>query len=100
MGNLAPSTVAARLGVKSGRDVAIAATAHLQICLGTDTFTRAALLANMKAQTGYYKATMNNNLTDTIKGLVASNRLNSLANDQMSLSANELASLKAKLAQS
>jgi hypothetical protein len=54
----------------------------------------------MKAQTGYYKATMNNNLTDTIKGLVASNRLNSLANDQMSLSANELASLKAKLAQS
>ena len=80
--------------------VAIAAAAHLQICLGKDAFTRAELLANMKAQIGYYKATMNNHMTEIIKGLVASNRVNSLANDQMSLSAGEKDSLKARLAQS
>ena len=100
LGNLAPNTVASRLNAKSGRDVAIAAAAHLQICLGRGTFTQAELLANMKAQTGYYKTAMNNHMTEIIKGLVASNRINSLAGDQMSLAASETTSLKAKLAQS
>jgi hypothetical protein len=99
-GNLAPNTVAARLNAKTGTDVAIAAGAHLQICLGKDTFNRDELRTNMQAQTNYYSAGMSGNLTKILKGLIASKRINSLANDQMSLSAGEIANLKAKLAQS
>jgi hypothetical protein len=100
LSNLAPTTVASRLKAKSGRDVAVAAAAHLQICRGSSTFTRAELLANMRAQSGYYKTAMNNHLTEIIKGLIASHRINALAGDQMSLAAGEITSLKAKLAQS
>jgi hypothetical protein len=99
-GNLAPNTVAARLNAKTGTDVAIAAAAHLQICRGNETFNRDELRKSMQAQTNYYKAAMNGNLTTILKSLIASKRINSLENDQMSLAAGEIASLKAKLAQS
>jgi hypothetical protein len=99
-GNLAPSSVAARLDAKTGTEVAIAAAAHLQICLGQDTFNRRDLLKTMQAKTGYYKASMGSNLIATLKSLVKAKRINSLTGDQMSLSAGEIASLRAKLAQS
>jgi hypothetical protein len=54
----------------------------------------------MKAETNYYTAVIGSNLTQTLKSLTAAKRINSLANDQMSLSAGEITSLKAKLAQS
>jgi hypothetical protein len=39
LGELAPNTVAARLGAKTGAEVIIAAAAHLQICLGLGLIT-------------------------------------------------------------
>lgn len=100
LGNLAPNTVAARLDVKSGSDVAIAAAAHLQICLGKSTFTRNELRITMQSQTNYYSAVMSSNLTKILKGLIGSKRINSLSNDQMSLSGGEISNLKAKLVKS
>jgi hypothetical protein len=100
LGSWAPNTIAARLSTKTGTDVAIAAAAYLQICTGKNMFSRDELRTNMQAQTGYYNAGMSGNLTKILKALIASKRINSLANDQMSLSAGEMASLKAKLAES
>ncbi len=99
LGNLAPNTVAARLNAKSGPDVAIVAAAHLQICKGKDTFDRDELRKSMQGATSYYKESMNGNLTQILDGLITSQRINSLANNRMSLSATEMASLKARLAQ-
>jgi hypothetical protein len=53
----------------------------------------------MQNATTYYKDSMSANLTSTLKQLIASKRINSLANDRMSLSADEMTSLKARLAQ-
>jgi hypothetical protein len=53
----------------------------------------------MQGATSYYKESMNGNLTQILDGLITSQRINSLANNRMSLSAAEMASLKARLAQ-
>lgn len=98
--NLSVQTVAARLGGKSARDVALAAAAHLQACQGKNSFTRKELLSEMQRAHGYYNQAMSGNLSTTIKRLVAGKTLMIMTGDQMSLSANELARLKAKIAQS
>jgi hypothetical protein len=98
--NLSVQTVAARLGGKSARDVALAAAAHLQVCQGRKSFTRKELLTDMQQAHGYYNQAMSGNLSTTLKRLVAGKLLMTMTGDQMSLSANELERLKAKIAQS
>lgn len=98
--NLSVQTVAARLDSKSARDVALAAAAHLQICQGKTNFTRRELLTSMQQAHGYYNQTMRGNLSTALQRLVSGKLLMTLTGNQMSLSANELARLKAKLAQS
>lgn len=97
--SLSVQTVAARLGAKTGTEVAAAAAAHLQICQGKKSFTRKELLGDMQQAHGYYNQTMSSNLTKILQTLVAGKRLMTMTNDQMSLSATEIAQARAKLAQ-
>lgn len=98
--NLAPTTIAARLDAKTGPDLAIAAAAYLQICQGKQTFTRSDLRSAMQTATSFYTAQMNKNLTNIIRTIVLSKRVNSLEGGAMSLSAGEMSALRAKLAKS
>lgn len=98
--NLSVQTVAARLSAKSAREVALAAAAHLQVCQGRKSFNRKELLADMQQAHGYYHQTMSSNLSKTLQALVVGKVLMTMTGDQMSLSASELASLKARIAQS
>lgn len=95
--NLAANTVAARLNVKTGSDLAIAAAATLQLSQGLESFTRKQLLEAMQSAKTYYKTSMGSNLTKTLDVLISSKRVNSLSNNEMSLSASEIASLRGKL---
>ena len=97
---LGMNTVAARLEAKSGPDLVMCAAAYLQICQGRPTFARRELSKAMQDATNYYNAGMNKNLSNFLKTLTTGKRLNSLAEDKMSLAASEIGSMKAKLAQS
>ena len=97
LSNLAANTVAARLSVKTGSDLAIAAAATLQLSQGQDSFTRKQLLEAMQSAKTYYKTSMGSNLSKALDVLISSKRINSLSNNEMSLSAAEVASLKGKL---
>ncbi|MCJ2081675.1 hypothetical protein [Methylobacterium sp. J-090] len=98
--NLSAQTVSARLECKSARDLAVAAAAHLQLCQGRKSFTRKELLTDMQQDNGYYNQSMSWNLSSTLNRLVSGKILMTMTGDQMSLSANELARLKVKLAHS
>lgn len=100
LANLGMNTVAARLDVKSGPDLVMCASAYLQICQGKPTFSRRELLKAMQEATSHYNSGMNKNLSNFLKALITGKRLNSLAEDKMSLAASEIGSMKAKLAQS
>lgn len=91
-------TIAAKLAVKSGSDLAIAAAARLSLGLDKETFSRAELLSEMKAATSYYKSSYNNNLSKTIQSLVSADRIRELSTDAYALSATELQDLETKLA--
>lgn len=97
---LGMNTVAARLDAKSGPDLVMCAAAYLQICQGKTTFKRKELLKAMQEATNYYNAVMNKNLSNILKALTSGKRLNSLAENKMSLAASEIGPMKAKLAQS
>lgn len=95
---LSTSTIASRLGAKSGPDLAVAAAAHLDFTQGRGKFTRKQILAEMQGAAGYYKASMSGNLSKSLEGLVKSKRLNHMAGDTYALAADERRSIEVKLA--
>jgi hypothetical protein len=96
--NLHPNTIASRLGVSSGPDLALAAAAYLQLSLGKPSFTRKELLDEMKSATTYYKQTMSGNLTSIIETHIKASKFNQIGQNVYSLHATELQSLREKLA--
>lgn len=97
LSNLHINSVAAKLGVSTGGELAVAAAAHIQIANSKPSFTRKELLDTMKAATQHYNANMSSNLSKMLTSLVTSKRANQLNQNDYSLSASELQSLKAKL---
>jgi len=95
---LSTSTIASRLGVKSGPDLVIAAAAHLHLTQGRGTFTRKQVLTEMQGAAGYYTKSMSGNLSKSFEGLVRSKRLNHMAGNTYALTATERHSIEAKLA--
>lgn len=94
------NTIAARLGGTSGSDLVIAAAAYLTFVKKQDTFTRAEVLAEMKAVTTYYTKFMSTNFSKMLSSLVKVKRLNQVASGSYALSAAERTAVEAKLAQS
>jgi hypothetical protein len=95
---LAPASIAAKLQSKSGPDLIIAAAAHLKFVQGLDRFSRVQIRDTMKAASGYYKKSMNNNLSSSLRRLVKNKKLNDLGNDSYSLSKSTENELRAKIA--
>jgi hypothetical protein len=68
--SLHTNTMAAKLSVRTGPELAFAAAAHIQMVEQKPSFSRSDLAADMKTATSYYKKSMLGNLTPIIEGLV------------------------------
>lgn len=92
------TTLAAKLSVASGPDLALAAAARLMLGLSQASFTRDQLLTEMKTATSYYKSSYSNNLSSTLATLVKSGKFLESAKDVYALSAKTKQELETRLA--
>lgn len=90
--------IAAKLQIKSGSELVIAAAAKLIIGEGKGSFTRDELLTEMKRATSYYKKTYSNNLTKYLSNLVKTQKLIETAKNTYSLKASTKEELERCLA--
>lgn len=95
--DLSSNSIAAKLDSSTGPEIAICAVAHLQLCQGKSEVSRQEILAEMKNATNHYKETMSKNLSQILKGLVKSDRLNQRGNNKYALTATEQKSIEVKL---
>ena len=92
------AAIAARLDVKSGSDLIIAAAAKLTFVDGQDKFSRKTLLESMQTASSYYKQSMSSNLTKFLNGLLKDNRLTEPSIGHFALTPSERTQLEGQLA--
>ena len=97
--DLSTSTIAAKMSVSTGSDLALAASAKLLLVDGRETFPRKDILGEMKKAPAYFKRTYSNNLTKSLEKLIKSDRLRLTAPEVYSISAKEQERLRTKLSQ-
>jgi hypothetical protein len=90
-------SIAAKLSVKSGPDLVLAAAARLTLVTGTPKFSRQNITDEMKTATAYYKATYLNNLTSYLNGLVKDGKLNEPSQGNYALTAASLKDLEQRI---
>lgn len=95
---LSTSSIAQKLGAKTGPDLAVAAGAQLILVKKMDKFSHTELLAEMREAKTFYKKSFHSNLGNSLKTLVTAGRFNHLGGNDYSLSENEILDLEAKLA--
>lgn len=93
------NTIATILGVKTGPELVVAASAHLTLVQGKDRFNRKELLTEMQTAASFYKSSYGNNLSKYLDRLVKADRLRLVGKNTYAISATEKQSLDAKLAQ-
>lgn len=93
------STYSAKLKVKSGTDLVIAACAFLTFESGQGAFTRKAILDEMKSATSYYQVNYSKNLTRYISQLVKNGDLVVTSAKLFALGANTRKMLEQRLAE-
>jgi hypothetical protein len=91
------TSIAAKLSVKNGPDLARAAAAYLQITEAKESFSRTELLEAMRKAPMYFKTNMRKNLSPIISGLIPE-KFNQIGENRFSLTASEHAVLEAALA--
>lgn len=91
------NSISAKLNVKSGSDLIIAACAHLTLVQNRETFQRKDILNEMKKASNYFKISHRGNLTSLLKTLVTNHKLIERKTDTYAISANTLKSLKSTL---
>lgn len=96
---MATNSIAAKLDVKSGPDLVVAACAHLDLVLGKGTFTRKEILEDMKSARNYFKDGYSKNLTHSLSSLLKDNKLIQRSNDQYALTADQKKWLESNLGQ-
>ncbi|MCX6570515.1 MAG: hypothetical protein NT006_03715 [Candidatus Aminicenantes bacterium] len=92
---LTTGNIAAKLGLGKGKDLLLAACAHLEFVEGKQTHTREEIIADAKTATGFYKTSHVNNLTLYLGRL--RDKLNEISKDNYTLNDATRADLKAKL---
>ncbi|WP_316893612.1 hypothetical protein [Ralstonia mannitolilytica] len=92
------NTIAARLQVKTGPDLVLAAAIRLTLAEGLHTFSRQRLLDEIRSATQYFRATHLNNLTRTLHSLVKDGKFNEPSKGQYALTASAQQELEARLA--
>jgi len=95
---LTTGSTAARLKVKSGPTLLMAAAAHLTFMGKKSTFSRQELLTEMQSATSYYKKSYSNNLTKYLSGAVTEGKLQESAKNAYALSADTNNELESQLA--
>jgi hypothetical protein len=98
VGQISIGNIAAKLKCKKGPDLVLAAAASLALVKNKDCFTRQEILEEMKAATGYYKATLVSNLTVSLNSLIRSNKLLERPSGEYALHANARNELESQLA--
>lgn len=91
------ATISARLAVKSGPELILAAAARLTFGLSKDSFSRKELLAEIQTAKQYYKKSYSANLSTYLGQLVKSD-LREVSKDQYALSAKKADELRKNLA--
>ena len=91
------ATIAAKLGVKNGKHLVIAACTHLHFESNQESFTRAQILDEMKKATGYYQQNYSKNLSRYIQQLMKDGTIIESAKHTYALSASRLISLEQEL---
>lgn len=90
-------SLAAKLNVKSGPDLVLAAAARVTFVLGSATFSRQKLIDEMKTASAYYKATYLSNLTQSLNNLVKEGKLNEPSQGNYALTAPSLKDLEQRI---
>ena len=85
--DLAVSTIAERLNVKTGVDLVIAAMAYLALVENRTKCSRNEIRDTMRSDESHYRDAMGNNLTRSLQGLVRDKCLNKTSDGQYVLSA-------------
>lgn len=91
---LSTTDFAAKLSVKSGTDLVMAAAAHLHLIRGLEDFRRGDILTEMRSAKAFYKLSYGSNLSKSLETLVKSGRLQNPRSDTYALPYNEAISLK------
>ena len=91
--------VAARMGCRHGTDLVLAASAQLSLRAGEKSFSRAALLGEMKTATEYYKPVYGKNLSRYLKNLIRERQLSEPSPGVYALTARARRELKKLLAE-
>ena len=99
-GNLQGTTgsIAAKLAVKQGPELIIAAAARLTFVSGKQTFSRQEIIEEMKSATAYFKKTYVKNLSAYLNTLLKDGKLLEPSAGIFSLSASSQSELKGRLA--
>jgi hypothetical protein len=90
---LTTSSIAQKLGSKSGSDLAVAAAAHLILAKKMDQFSHTQLLSEMRGAKTFYKKSFHSNLGNHLKTLVNAGRFNHISGNDYALSENEITDL-------
>ena len=96
--NLSVGTIATRLAVTSGTDLARAAAAYLALVEAQASFSRKQINEAMKSATGFFKETYRKNLTNQLRSLVKQKVLNEISKDTYALTSQERRTLEKQLA--
>lgn len=90
--------IAAKLGCKTGPELALAAAARLTFATGKEKFSRKELLSEMQTASAYYKSSHGSNLSTTLTALIKDGVFLEPAKDTYSLSATKKTELGKQLA--
>jgi hypothetical protein len=91
-------SVAAKLSVKSGSDLLMAAAARMTFGLGKNTFSRKDLLTEMKSASSYYKTSYGSNLSTYLSTAVKDGAFLETSKGIYAIQASKATSLKSRLA--
>lgn len=96
---LTTNSIAAKLNVKKGGELVLAACAHLTLVNGAATFSRSNIHAEMKLANHHYKGNMSKNLSKALKTLVQQDKLLETATDRYALQAGVKTQLETQLSE-
>jgi hypothetical protein len=96
--SMSTNTIAQKLQVKSGSELARAAAARLGIVLSKDTFTRKEISVEMRSAKSFFKRSHANNLDNSLKKLLDDGKLLLQADKTYALADGERTELEKKIA--
>lgn len=79
------STIASKLGCKTGIELAQIAATKLTLVDGRDTFTRQQMLVEMKTAPSFHKETYRKNLSGIISSLIKGDKIREVSSGQFAL---------------